>query len=185
MDGFLVKPISLEALDEAVRAATVGQFNSGAAFSSNANANLLPDAVQSTEENNQLSGGREDRHMLKLEQAFAAAPSWQELIQLMQGNEKLLRDVLALLAREAPRLGRDFQSALEQAKLTDARRAVHTLKSNVRHVGLKRIGEYAERLERLARDQQTGELQLHSENLAMLANKTADWAEQQLKLNPS
>jgi len=99
----------------------------------------------------------------------------------MHGNESLLRDVLALLKREAPRLGRSFQAALSDGNLTEARRAVHTLKSNVRYVGLNDIGHYAQWLEHLARDQQTTTLQTHVENFVTLANAVADWADEQLR----
>lgn len=184
MDGFLVKPIPLEQLREAVQEATSGceppQFG-----------NRLEEvdgkspATDDASETAAAPATPPPTGLLLPEQAFRESPSWDELVKLMHGNESLLRDVLSLLAREAPRLGRVFQSSLQQEKLADARRAVHTLKSNVRYVGLVKIGDYAQRLEYLARDQQTAELLTHADNLHQLSEAIADWAEQQLKSNPN
>ena len=67
---------------------------------------------------------------VSVEQAFANAPHWPQLVELMHDNENLLRDVLSLLVRESPRLGRSFQAGLKEKNFSEARRAVHTLKSN-------------------------------------------------------
>ncbi len=170
MDGFLVKPISRDKLAEAIQHAT-SNFSDESALSDEAS------SAEPLQES--------DPHSLTAEEAFANAPAWDALIELMHGNEGLLRDVLGLMVREAPRLGRSFQTGLVQGNFNETRRAVHTLKSNVRYVGLTEIGQYAQWLEYLARDKQQETLHLHSANLAALADAVADWAEQQLKENKS
>jgi two-component system sensor histidine kinase/response regulator len=176
MDGFLVKPIPLESLRAAVHQATAGRNSDGFSESdSRATATTVEESPQQPGFHNEL--------FPSVDEAFDDAPQWPELVQLMHGNEPLLRDVLSLLAREAPRLGRDFQASVADSNFSEARRAVHTLKSNVRYVGLNKIGDYALHLENMARDQQAGELKSHSDNLLALANAVADWSEQQLKLN--
>ncbi len=172
MDGFLVKPISLEQLSEAVQKSTIENEGAKTDFS---RASLL------TSDEELTPNAEFDQRRLTIQQAFENPPTWQELIRLMHDNEDLLRDVLALLAREAPRLGRSFQSGLETANINEARRAIHTLKSNVRYVGLDRIAQYAQWLEHLARDLQTETLQKHAQNVVAIANAVADWSERQLK----
>lgn len=178
MDGFLVKPISREQLDDAVQQATANHENCSPGF-----AGEPPPSADASEDNTPI-GKPNNQRMLTVQQAFVHQPDWPALIQLMHGNESLLRDVLSLLVREAPRLGRSFQVALAAGNFNETRRAVHTLKSNVRYVGLNDIGEYAQWLEQQARDQQTTILQNHVENFVSLANALSDWAEQQLKQHP-
>ncbi len=177
MDGFLVKPISRERLEQAVQQATANQTDGSGFTGEPAEANEANEA----NENSSLATPSFASRLLSVEQAFARQPSWTDLVTLMHGNESLLRDVLSLLVREAPRLGRSFQNALAVENYHEARRAVHTLKSNVRYVGLNDIGHYAQWLEHLARDQQASTLQAHADNFVMLANAVADWAERQLK----
>lgn len=174
MDGFLVKPISRERLEQAVQQATANQTD-GAGFTGE------PTEAIEVSENSASAMPSFASRLLSVEQAFARQPSWTDLVTLMHGNENLLRDVLSLLVREAPRLGRSFQSALAGENYHEARRAVHTLKSNVRYVGLSDIGHYAQWLEHLARDQQASTLQAHADNFVTLANAVADWAERHLK----
>ncbi len=174
MDGFLVKPISLERLNQAVLGATTGQASNVSSFAI---------AQSDAEDPGECSHSVSDQRKLTIEQAFKAAPTWPALVQIMHGNESLLRDVLALLIRETPRLAREFQQGLQEDNLGQSRRAVHTIKSNVRYVGLNEIGEYSQWLEYQARDQQKGTLVSHAENLIALANAVAGWAERQLKSN--
>lgn len=194
MDGFLVKPITRNRLGGAIQQALSSQPNNASRplsplerlDSSEAADGLLKSAVDAGCDTESLASldtatASSDARHIDIEHAFDAAPNWTELVQLMHDNESLLRDVLALLAREAPRLGRSFQSGLREGNFADVRRAVHTLKSNVRHVGLENIGHYAQWLEHLARDQQTDLLNAHMENLVALADAVADWAEQTLK----
>ncbi len=196
MDGFLVKPITRSRLAAAIQQALSDEpNNSFARFSSveksaNPGGAADPTARTTTQppSSAEMRTGLESpvaaspnaRH-IDVGHAFDSAPTWPELIKLMHDNEGLLRDVLTLLIREMPRLGRSFQNGLKEGNFSEARRAVHTLKSNVRHVGLNNIGEYAQWLEHLARDQQSDLLKAHLENLVALSNAVADWAERMLK----
>ncbi|MEZ6152893.1 MAG: Hpt domain-containing protein [Pirellulaceae bacterium] len=196
MDGFLVKPISRDRLAEAIDQ-VLGNYSDGmsdrpASLTAKPTTKLQFDEVNNLEEEDQPparldaeltieTADATDPRRISVEQAFANAPHWEQLVELMHGNESLLRDVLSLLVREAPRLGRSFQTGLKDGNFSETRRAVHTLKSNVRYVGLKEIGHYAQWLEHLARDQQSELLHDHAENLCSLADAVADWAEQQLK----
>ena len=196
MDGFLVKPITRSRLAAAIQQAlnnepnnSFARFSSsektlspgGAAEALHSPALHAPSATESQTEQQSGPAASPDARHIDIEHAFDTAPAWPELIQLMHGNEGLLRDVLTLLIREMPRLGRSFQNGLKEGNFSEARRAVHTLKSNVRHVGLNNIGEYAQWLEHLARDQQSDLLKAHLENLVALSNAVADWAERMLK----
>jgi HPt (histidine-containing phosphotransfer) domain-containing protein len=95
----------------------------------------------------------------------------------MNNNETLLIDVLRLTIQEAPRLGRSFATALTQGNLKDARRSIHTLKSNSRQLGLKLIADFTEQLEQLARDERLELLQPQAARVVELAEAIADWAE--------
>ncbi len=204
MDGFLVKPISRDRLAEAIgqvlgnhtgsasdrppsqpaTPAAAAQFDSA----NNPEPTNRPKGPLKVDSNAALSvdlAEATDSRRVSVEQAFANASPWPQLVELMHGNEELLRDVLSLLVREAPRLGRSFQTALKDGNFSETRRAVHTLKSNVRYVGLNEIGQYAQWLEHMARDQQSDLLQDHAVNLCQLADAVADWAEQQLKSHPA
>jgi HPt (histidine-containing phosphotransfer) domain-containing protein len=70
--------------------------------------------------------------------------------------------------------------SLENGNCIEARRAVHTLKSNVRYVGLTRMAAAAERLERLARDGQLVQLKLHSKALSQAIDQVINWSEMML-----
>jgi HPt (histidine-containing phosphotransfer) domain-containing protein len=118
-----------------------------------------------------------------LDRAFEGAPSWARLVELMNKNENLLRDVLALLTRESPKLGREFRQAVKKDSMKDARRAIHTLKGNVRHVGLTRIGAFAEQVEYLARDEKRTQIKQTVQLVAAVSNAVADWAEEMLNQN--
>lgn len=176
MDGFLIKPIPLEHLRAAVAAVTDDTAQPGLAEARghrpvNGEASRAKDTQTDTPH---------DGRLLSAEQGLAEAPAWEELVQLMHGNEELLKDVLGLLGREAPRLGRAFQTALANSNLSEARRAVHTLKSNVRYVGLNSVADYAQRLEHLAKDEQLDELSAHGTNIVSVTTAIADWAQKQL-----
>ena len=67
-----------------------------------------------------------------------------------------------------------FAQAVKNLDAKEARRAVHTLKSNVRHVGLTRVAEFAEKLENLARDEQFELLQESVAQVEQLASAVAN-----------
>jgi PAS domain S-box-containing protein len=183
MDGFLVKPIDLDKLKQAIQQRMNGQLESQAKATDSPVGALVKEAenaapaYESSPEDS-LDRGDQEKHTLSTldaAQALADAPAWQELIELMHGNEKLLRDVLSLLSRESIRLGRAFQAGLSEGNYSEARRAVHTFKSNVRYVGLKRIGDYSEQLERLARGGSNASLESHEQNFIAITEAVADW----------
>lgn len=173
MDGFLVKPISLDLLSAAVNNAVSGMP---------LDSPVLGAAALSRSESEDVEEPDEPQEMVEfsVERAFEDAPQWDELVRVMNDNEDLLRDVLGLLATEAPRLGRAFDDAVSQENFSEARRFAHTLKSNLRHVRLLRIAGFAEQLENLARDQQLDGLRAAQSTLRQIGNAVADWAEEHL-----
>lgn len=173
MNGFLVKPISLERLNQAVNEVISAQGMGQPEFAAT-------DHIE-TDERPKTNSGSSAQRLLSVEQAMKNAPDWPALVALMHGNQSLLSDVLSLLIREAPRLAREFQQGLKESNLSQTRRAVHTIKSNVRYVGLLELGEYMQWLEYQARDQQAAILNKHAENLDALTNAVAVWAETLLK----
>ncbi len=175
MDGFLVKPIPMDTLANAVADAIGGQPVSDTSVASAAPAS--PEASIASAEQavpNAMAGSNKE---FALDRAFENAPSWSELLKLMNNNERLLKDVLSLLTRKAPKLGRAFRQAVKNDAMKDARRAVHTLKGNVRHVGLTRIASFAEQLEYLARDEQRDKLKESVCLVTEVSNAVADWSE--------
>ncbi len=177
MDSFLVKPIPLATLRAAVNKEVCGE---GPGREKDGRVEqTMPESIPPDTEDAR-NGAPVESHGPSTSEVFGQPPGWPELVALMHDNEQLLRDVLALLAREAPRLARVFQASLTEPNFSEARRAVHTLKSNVRHVGLKGVAEFAEQLETLARDERLAQLQEQSGQLGELAAKVSDWAEEQL-----
>lgn len=175
MDGFLVKPIALNSLAATVAGVMQGK---GLHFDDRDPATLIEAEVLTA---NILAEPVARTNEFSLERAFEDAPEWTKLIESMHGNESLLRDVMALLIQEAPKLGRMFRDALQADNIKEARRSVHTLKSNVRHVGLSRISSYAEQLEKLAKAERKSELEAAVPTLTAISTAVADWAEKMLK----
>ncbi len=165
MDGFLVKPIAFDALKQAVDSVLQSKPLTPNASLTAARSEPAPDLTMEPAEKVQKettetlvkssslaeSAPVED---VTLDEPFDAntilsdAPNWQTLLQMFSGNANLLEEVLGLLVREAPRLRRLFEASLERGNCAEARRAVHTLKSNVRYVGLTKMASVAEQLER-------------------------------------
>jgi two-component system, sensor histidine kinase and response regulator len=167
MNGFLEKPITMELLSNALRAAfEVGDANSDSTdfMSTSQIVNNKRDTVPALA-------------TISVPKSLEDAPNWSKLVNLMNNNETLLIDVLRLTIQEAPRLGRSFATALTQGNLKDARRSIHTLKSNSRQLGLKLIADFTEQLEQLARDERLELLQPQAARVVELAEAIADWAE--------
>lgn len=173
MNGFLVKPISMELLGNAIRTALDTDLQSSdkkfvstgevaKSVSQPSPAELIP---------------------LAIEEAFANNPSRSDLLAKFNSNNRLLTDVLQLMIQEAPKLGRAFANAVQQGKLPEARRSIHTLKSNCRQLGLIRIAEYAEAIEQLARGGALEAAAVHADNVQRLSSSIADWAERLLSEN--
>lgn len=192
MDGFLVKPIDLESLQQAIEAVMKGQpsqwdrsvpgepsSDSGTANSDPAvvpAAVTIPTAVSSKNCEKELI-----TNIAEVELSLASAPKWTELLSMFGGNSGLLREVLNLLLRELPRLRKLYETSVDSGNSSEARRAVHTLKSNVRYVGLIRIANHAEHLERYARDGQLDLLRHHRELLNSIVDRVTTWADLMLR----
>jgi two-component system, sensor histidine kinase and response regulator len=179
MDDFLVKPIAFNALKQAVdRVMQASEDTKNIPHTAPA----FPQPVSSQANDVRQAGKLEDEPVLELEAATILndAPEWPELLAMFNGNSSLSAEVLSLLTREAPRLRKLFEMSLENGNCLEARRAVHTLKSNVRYVGLKRLAAVAERLERLARDGQLEQLKSHAKSLSIMIDQVINWSEMML-----
>lgn len=174
MDMFLVKPVNLTDLCEVLASALDLKTASQLTTTSDDSAAALPGLAPAL---TGLAPAQAGLGKLTHEVAFEGSPDRQGLLTLMHGSDSLLSDVLVLLQREAPRLAREFDNQLKDKDAKQARRAVHTFKSNVRQVGLERIADYAEELENWARDGRLDELTAHAEHLIELGNWVADWTE--------
>lgn len=195
MDMFLEKPVAIELLREAVQSAVAGNVPEAAA--------LLP-PIGATDV--KLPGGLPTKKLavddalppaapvenqnpmtpqLTRDKAFVSSPDWSTLLGLLHNNEPLLTDVLVLLQREVPKLAKQFALQLEAGNAKQSRRAVHTIKSNARQVGLKHVANYAGVLEDLARDERMDELQKHKQNVLDLGGWVAEWAASMARSNGS
>ncbi len=88
---------------------------------------------------------------------------------------------MTLLRTEAPRLARLFQQSVQQRNAREARRAVHTLKSNFRNVGLTHAAEMAGRFETLAHQSSWNEIESQAHELQQTIEQVQDWCGQMLK----
>jgi CheY-like chemotaxis protein/HPt (histidine-containing phosphotransfer) domain-containing protein len=175
MNDFLVKPIAFSALKQAVD--TVMLASDPAKTPPNPARELpLPQPLLE-----QTVDPEKEAHVdIDVATILSDAPTWPELLVMFNGNASLAAEVLSLLTREAPRLRKLFEMSLENANCLEARRAVHTLKSNVRYVGLTQMAAVAERLERLARDGQLEQLKTHAESLSHMIDQIINWSEMML-----
>ncbi len=179
MDDFLVKPIAFNALKQAVDG--VMQASDEIKNTPKDPPTFSPSAIAPSTAS-EKDAKPEEESLLEFDPAtiLNEAPKWPELLVMFNGNASLSAEVLSLLTREAPRLRKLFEMSLENGNCLEARRAVHTLKSNVRYVGLTRMAEVAERLERLARDGRMEELKLHSKSLSTMIDQVINWSEMML-----
>lgn len=197
MEGFLVKPISLDSLAAAVQTALQGdqieftELSEDHSRFQGADESAFDQRSSSESSNSTEVEANQDRSadpnavdQFSLERALEDAPDWATLIASMHDNESLARDVLTLLISEAPRLGKQFDDGVENGIAKDARRAIHTLKSNARHLKLQRISAFAEQLENFARDEQMTELNQNRSIVSQVTSAMADWAQDMLNQNP-
>lgn len=181
MDDFLVKPIAFNALKQAVDGVMQAKEDAKHAPNPALPFPQVPFSPQPTDV--EQDSKQNDELTLELDPAniLVDAPQWPELLAMFNGNASLSAEVLSLLTREAPRLRKLFEMSLENGNCLEARRAVHTLKSNVRYVGLTRMAAVAERLERLARDGQLEQLKSHASSLSMMIDQVINWSEMMLR----
>ncbi len=181
MDGFLVKPIAFEALKQAVD--TVMHATDADHHPAHANDMRSASPSESPSSPSAAEEVMNEDPQLEIDPATILddAPGWNELLKMFNDNANLLAEVLSLLIREAPRLRKLFEMSLEQGNTLEARRAVHTLKSNVRYVGLTKLAAVAERLERIARDGDTVQLSQYTAALSQVIDQTINWSETMLR----
>jgi two-component system, sensor histidine kinase and response regulator len=177
MDGFLVKPITLSDLQLAIATATESDLSQSLSDSGKPFAAI----GQSSDRPLKIAVDRSQTADNASTNFLNDAPDWHGLVALMNGNEKLLRDVLQLLSSELPRLARLFETSVSARNFKDARRAVHTMKSNVRHVGLDRVAAVTEQLEEVARDESYEQLQLAIGQVHEIATTISTWADEVAK----
>lgn len=178
MDDFLVKPIAFNALKQAVDSVMqASQEDRKSQTAANSLAQLTSDSTSDSEQQVKME---DEAVELDSTTILDDAPKWPELLEMFNGNTSLSAEVLSLLIREAPRLRKLFEMSLENGNCLEARRAVHTLKSNVRYVGLTRMATVAERLERLARDGQLEQLKAYANTLSMMIDQVINWSEMML-----
>ncbi|MFN3189556.1 MAG: PAS domain-containing protein [Aureliella sp.] len=184
MEGFLVKPIALDHLAQAVTSSLQGEPDSEGFPEVVDDAASMPEESQAeVEEASGSSGEPEPKAEVSefsVERALEDAPEWEQLVAAMNGNASLARDVLTLLLSEAPRLGAMFERSVQSGNLKEARRAVHTLKSNARHLQLHRVAAFAEQLENYAKDEIQKPLEENLSALVAATGAMADWAEMML-----
>ncbi|MEM8735928.1 MAG: response regulator, partial [Planctomycetota bacterium] len=194
MEGFLVKPIALDHLAQAVNSSLQGEPTSvppdDSSIDSQSEAavtevqkeldapNEKPDEPSGSAADNSAGGVASE---FSVDRALEDAPSWDQLVAAMNGNASLARDVLTLLLTEAPRLGAMYERSTREGNLKEARRAVHTLKSNARHLQLNRVAAFAEQLENYAKDEIQKPLEDNLPSLVAATGAMADWAEMMLE----
>lgn len=137
MNGFLLKPIPIDALRKAMD--TVPIDDAPRHFDAN-----LPPALAS-----ESAYARADATMdnSPIEVAALPAPDWEKLSELLGDNMALAREVVELLRAEAPRLMRLLRASCLASDQREARRASHTLKSNLRNLGLDGPAQLAGQIE--------------------------------------
>ena len=99
----------------------------------------------------------------------------------MNHNPQLLRDVLLMMGREAPRLSSAFRSAIHRGDAKEARRAVHTLKSNCRHFDLKVVSEFAQQLEEMILTESLDQLMHYDSAVSQIGEGITQWVEKLLE----
>ncbi len=87
-------------------------------------------------EPNPYGDGARPTHAIESELARATDAQWREIDLIMGGNVSLSKEIVILLKSEVPRLWQELDSAITSHQAREARRAAHTLKSNLRNVAL-------------------------------------------------
>ena len=103
-------------------------------------------------------------------------PTSREVLPLMGRNQTLLMDVLKLLVREASKLSSGYSKAVSEGDCKAARRAIHTLKSNVSQFGLENFSSVAGKIEIAAIEEKLDFLVEAQPIVDELAARTRLWA---------
>jgi HPt (histidine-containing phosphotransfer) domain-containing protein len=72
---------------------------------------------------------------------------WSEALHSVNGDRRLLRDIVEAFLDESPRLLTVIRTAIEQLDSKTLQRAAHTLKGSTRYFGASQVSEMALRLE--------------------------------------
>jgi len=145
MDGYVPKPIRMEALQKAI-----------AEISASLPATTHPDAEGPPPEDPQDS----------------ADIDWEAALESVQGDEELLRRVLDAIVEESPACMAQLEQALKEADPGQMQRSAHTIKGNLSLFGETRARDLAGQIEELGHRgvsdgaaQLCGELRSHLEKL--------------------
>jgi len=122
MDHYISKPIRAARLFEVLATAVTGQT-----ISDDSSAHLPADC---------LNGQVVD---------------WNEALHSVNGNQRLLRDIVEAFLDESPRLLAVIRGAIEQQDCTALQRAAHTLKGSTGYFGAARASEMALQLETMGK----------------------------------
>src|SRR5262249_11767812 len=125
MDGYLAKPVRAEEL-----AAVIDALASG------------PSSPLSGPAASARDGGPGTR-----DQGVA----WDEALEYLGGDRRLLSDLIGLYLGEAPRWREELREAVAAGRAADVKRTAHNIKGSMSHFGARAAFEAAQRLEMLAR----------------------------------
>ncbi|MGN6134488.1 MAG: ATP-binding protein [Aureliella sp.] len=155
MNGFLIKPIPLEALRAAIAAVPLAASDGPLEMLQPAPARL-----------------------------FNGPPDWGQLAEMLGGNLELAREVVDMLRYEAPRLVRVLGESCVHQEPREARRAAHTLKSNLRNLGLEEAASLAGQLERLAQAADWQAMAAKRSQLETSITEVVHWCDAMLASSP-
>lgn len=212
MNGFLVKPIPLESLRQAI--AAVPHLRSMQADEATTSHTIHSrDRAQSTLQTNTERTSSDSNSLTRSQPQPAAGlsistgsakepeffrignvevddyipfecggqrgwPDWSVVEQLLGGNMSLAHEVIDLLRFEAPRLFQLLRESSAAQDAREARRAAHTLKSNLRNVGLNEIGELAGKMETWAQARNWESLNTRLSELERAVHEVTSWCDE-------
>jgi two-component system, sensor histidine kinase and response regulator len=185
MDDFLVKPIALERLRQAIEGVLGGApqpphdaaaepSEPGVPESSGRRATMEP---APTPPPAAIVGLDSASGVQPAEATPTVWPEWSQVVECLGGNGQLAREVLVLLKREAPRLWRELAQAIRNQQARPARLAAHTLKSNLRSIGLRELSDIAAELERLSLAEQWLSAAAIMERSDQQISEISDWTD--------
>ncbi len=174
MNGFLVKPIPLDSLRAAVSTAIDSAEHQSLQEHLTTESPLDEITHVPVVDKQELQTAREVVSE-QFEQFLAKAPTWDQVILSLGGNQALAHEVVSLLAMEVPRLANEMRRYHGEKNLKEVRRAAHTLKSNLRQVGLVDAALFAEYCEKLALSEKFEELSSEFFQLDELESMLIKW----------
>ncbi|MFO1065004.1 MAG: ATP-binding protein [Pirellulales bacterium] len=140
MDDFLVKPIPLDRLRDAINRALERVRERPTQLALTSTQTLLPNTEMESpadRESGESVASDDSSSPLPSSSDEIVMPVLEDVVETLGGNRTLAIDVLKLLRTEVPRLQRELERSVHDRVTKNARRAAHTLKSNLRNVCLK------------------------------------------------